>query len=85
MILSLIMWLNFFKMEIAMEDLKCVDTKEASEILGVSPNTLNCWRSQSTLEKPKGPKWVNIESAVRYRIADLREYLKNNTMGDKNN
>tara|TARA_Y100000287_G_C13977645_1_gene236482 strand:+ start:127 stop:345 length:219 start_codon:yes stop_codon:yes gene_type:complete len=71
-------------MELLMEDLKCVDTKEASKILGVSPNTLNCWRSQSTPKNPKGPKWVNIESAVRYRIKDLEEYLSNNTMGETN-
>ena len=33
-----------------LEDLKCVDTKQASEILGVSHNTLNAWRSQRLKE-----------------------------------
>jgi len=65
-----------------MEDLKCVDTRQASEILGVSFNTLNTWRSKSTKAKPKGPQWVMIETAVRYRISDLDKYLKERTRGE---
>ena len=70
-------------MEQNMEDLKCVDTKQASEILGISHNTLNTWRSQSTKQKPKGPKWVMIETAIRYRVSDLDKYLQERTRGDK--
>ena len=66
-----------------LEDLKCVDTKQASEILGVSHNTLNAWRSQSTPKNPKGPKWVMIETAIRYRVSDLNKYLQDRTRGEK--
>jgi excisionase family DNA binding protein len=45
-------------------------TPQASEILGVKPTTLEIWRHQG-----KGPAYLKIGRAVRYRIADLHDFL----------
>jgi len=51
-------------------DLECVDTQTASKILNIPINTLNMWRSQG-----KGPRYVKIESLVRYNLKDLENYI----------
>lgn len=43
---------------------------KAAEYLGVSPKTLSGWRWAG-----KGPVYRKLESAVRYVIADLDEFL----------
>jgi hypothetical protein len=47
-----------------------VDTQGASQITGVAVGTLNNWRSQG-----RGPAFVRLGKAIRYRTSDLREYL----------
>jgi len=45
--------------------------KEAAEFLGIPPGTLAQWRSQR-----RGPPYIKLEERlVRYRHADLEEYL----------
>ena len=53
-----------------------VDTEEAAELLGVSPRTLGNWRGSGY-----GPPFLKLgsggrTSAVRYRVAALEEYLR---------
>jgi|HubBroStandDraft_6_1064221.scaffolds.fasta_scaffold2090182_1 hypothetical protein len=48
---------------------------ETSQIVRHPPNTLKHWRLHG---KNKGPKPVQMPSAsVRYRVADVREWLAN--------
>ena len=50
-----------------------MDTREAADYLRLSPATLNEWRT-----KGKGPKFVRMGRAVRYRQEDLDEYTRTN-------
>lgn len=43
-----------------------MDTRQAAAYLGISINTLNCWRSRR-----EGPPFVKIGGNVRYRLVDL--------------
>lgn len=43
---------------------------EAAVILGLSMNTLVNWRCQG-----KGPEFVKLGRAVRYRMSDLQKYI----------
>jgi hypothetical protein len=43
-----------------------MDTRGAALYLGISPNTLNCWRSRRA-----GPAFVKVGGKVRYRLGDL--------------
>lgn len=45
-------------------------TNAAAVVLGVSPSTLNTWRSRG-----KGPKFHRIASRIRYFKADLQDYI----------
>lgn len=49
-------------------------TQEAAEALGVRPCTLEAWRSRGT-----GPRYVKLGRAVRYRAADLDDYIESRT------
>lgn len=46
--------------------------KEVAKRLGVQPDTLSKWRQQD-----KGPKYQKLGATVRYRKADVDEFLKN--------
>jgi hypothetical protein len=51
-----------------------LNTKQAAEYLGiVSPRSLEKWRKSS---RPKGPKWINIEGKIGYRISDLDHFIQ---------
>ncbi len=54
----------------ALSGLHVVDTKQAARYLGLSPNTLEAWRSRGG-----GPRFVKYPRAVRYRVADLEAYM----------
>ena len=54
-----------------MTDQLFVNDVRAAEILGLSPQTLRNWRSQS-----RGPDYVRIGRAVRYRVGDLIEFAE---------
>jgi predicted DNA-binding transcriptional regulator AlpA len=48
-----------------------VDSKQAAAYLGFALATLEIWRFQN-----KGPAYLKIGRSVRYRIADLDEWLQ---------
>lgn len=43
----------------------------AAVLLGVSPNTLACWRSN----KRYPLTWIKVGSRVRYRRVDIEQFL----------
>lgn len=45
---------------------------QAAKVLGVSTNTLACWRSTRRYSLA----WVRVGSRVRYRQADLEKFLE---------
>lgn len=53
---------------------QALTTKEAAEYLGISPRTLEKWRSIRALGK--GPSWHELGSKVIYRVDDLDSYLQ---------
>lgn len=52
-------------------DNELLNTKDAARYLAVSTVTLARWRSQGL-----GPRWAKLEGSVRYRLADLREFVE---------
>lgn len=46
-------------------------TPKAAEYLGLSRNTLNRWRWDG-----RGPRYLKLGSAVRYRISDLDAFIE---------
>lgn len=52
---------------------KFLNTKEAADFLDLKQNTLEVWRTLG-----KGPKFLKIGRAVRYRVQDLEEYIDKN-------
>lgn len=48
---------------------------ETAQLLNISPKTLPVWR-----HKGKGPNFIKIESSVRYKISDIYEYIKKQTV-----
>ncbi len=53
---------------------KYMTTAETAEILNLKEHTLRVWRTTG-----KGPRFVRIEGAVRYRPSDVQAYLDRNT------
>lgn len=51
------------------------NTKQAAEYLGLQPRTLDKWRSSQTYPL----KFVKVGGRIRYRIADLEEFLQSRT------
>ncbi len=47
-----------------------IDEDEAARLLAVSPRTLATWRVRA-----RGPAFVKVGGAVRYRLADLEAYV----------
>ncbi len=47
-----------------------LDTKAASEFLGLSTQALELWRTRR-----EGPPFVRVGRAVRYSVADLRGWM----------
>jgi len=48
-----------------------MDERQAARILGLSVATLQAWRYQK-----RGPRYVKLGNAVRYREADLRAWIE---------
>jgi len=46
-------------------------TKQAAEILGLKPTTLEVWRTRGD-----GPVYMKIGRAVRYRREDLESFME---------
>lgn len=51
-----------------------LNTQQAAEMLGLSPNTLNQWRNRK-----RGPSFKKIGKAVRYSEEELRSYIAQQT------
>lgn len=51
--------------------------EEAASLLRVSKNTLNNWRCNGTSKL----KYVKMGGAIRYRVVDVREYIKSCMVG----
>ena len=43
---------------------------ELAEYLAISVATVRRWRQQG-----RGPRWIRIESSIRYPVADLHSYV----------
>lgn len=51
-------------------------TREAAEHLSLAEATLEKWRSISNrTDEAKGPRFLRLEGAVRYRLSDLEEFI----------
>jgi predicted DNA-binding transcriptional regulator AlpA len=53
-----------------------VSDAELARRLGLSPATLQKWRSQA-----KGPRWVRMGRAIRYRVSDVEAWVNAQTVG----
>jgi predicted DNA-binding transcriptional regulator AlpA len=53
-----------------------LDDVQAGEYVGVSASTLRKWRIRGV-----GPRWCKLGRMVRYRIADLDDWLIENVRG----
>jgi len=49
--------------------------KEAANFLGLKPITLRFWRMQR-----KGPKFIRMGRACRYRDTDLEQFIETNSV-----
>lgn len=54
-----------------------VDEKGAAEILSITPGTLSVWRCLRRYDLP----FVKIGKSVRYRMADLEQFIESRTVG----
>ena len=54
-----------------------MNAEGAAKYLGVSPGTLHNWRSAK-----KGPDWIRLGGAVRYRKSGLDRYCEANTVSN---
>ncbi len=54
---------------------KLLNEKEAAELLGQSPRTLQQWRWRAT-----GPRYVKNGRSVRYSLTDLQEFIDRNAV-----
>lgn len=52
-------------------DIEMLDTPSAARALGLSPSTLNKWRTAGS-----GPAFVRMGAAIRYRRADLAAFIE---------
>lgn len=60
-----------------MPRLELLNTGDAADYLGVSRGTLEHWRTESP---PKGPPFVRLGFQVRYRVADLHQWIENSVV-----
>jgi predicted site-specific integrase-resolvase len=50
---------------------KMLNTREAAEMMGMRPQTLAAWRCEKRLQLP----YVKVGRTVRYRLADIENFL----------
>ena len=50
---------------------KLLTTKQAADLLGLQPTTLEQWRWTG-----RGPRFVKLNRACRYRITDLESFME---------
>jgi predicted DNA-binding transcriptional regulator AlpA len=51
-----------------------LNTDQAAALIGARASTMNVWRQQG-----RGPRYVKVVGAVRYRLSDLKAYIEANT------
>jgi excisionase family DNA binding protein len=51
--------------------------QQASEVLQVSPETLNVWRATRRYKLP----YVKVGRSVRYRLSDLEAFIQERLVG----
>ena len=51
-----------------------IGPRETADRLGIKASTLRNWRSES-----RGPRYVKFGKLVRYRLADIAEFLDQKT------
>jgi predicted DNA-binding transcriptional regulator AlpA len=56
-------------------------TKEVANRYNLSVGTLIFWRHQTKQGTPKGPRWTNLEGAIRYKESDLKEWQEKHNSG----
>ena len=54
---------------------KLVNTKQAAEILGLKPNTLEIWRCHN-----KGPRYKKLGRRILYDLTDLEDFAASCTV-----
>jgi len=54
---------------------KLLDTKQAAEVLGLTPATLDVWRCVRRYPL----KYIKVGRAVRYRPQDIEEFINSRT------
>ena len=59
------------------EEERSLNDIQAAAFLGLHHQTLRNWRTQS-----KGPAYVKLGRAVRYRLYDLRDYMTENRVSN---
>lgn len=52
-----------------------LNENQAAEYLGLVKGTLTVWRHLG-----KGPGWIKLGSAVRYKLSALQDYIKSNSV-----
>jgi len=52
-----------------------LDDDAVARLFGIATNTLAKWRCRG-----HGPRFIKVGSAVRYRLADIEEYLRRRTV-----
>lgn len=58
-----------------MADEKLLNQTEAADFLGLGVQTLEAWRCRR-----KGPSYLKVGAAVRYRMSDLEKWLESRTV-----
>lgn len=51
---------------------RLIDTDAAATMTGLSPRTLRTWRSDGS---GRGPGFVHVGTAVRYRVSDVQTWI----------
>jgi predicted DNA-binding transcriptional regulator AlpA len=59
----------------ARDDHNLLTEKQVAAQLSINPKTLSIWRGQR-----RGPRFVKLGRAVRYRLSDVREFLESVTV-----
>jgi predicted DNA-binding transcriptional regulator AlpA len=60
-------------------DNELLSTRHAAQLLGLSPATLNTWRSKRgriSQDGMNGPQFIRMGRTIRYRLCDLRAWIE---------
>jgi predicted DNA-binding transcriptional regulator AlpA len=59
-------------------DAELLSTDDAAQLLGLSPATLNTWRSKRgriSRDGMNGPQFMRMGRTIRYRLSDLNAWI----------